>query len=128
MFFTFLDVLTLSLRNNLSKCIFYKKISIVDIAFAIFCSLFSFNEIFIFFDISLLEEELKVYFNSQHVNGTICKHIVFLVGYLQRHQKTNNCVYEMSPFITLNDKLKRNYNFSHTMSLHCTRQHQAVEA
>ena len=38
----------------------------------------------------------KLYFNSQHVNDTIYKHSVFLVGYLERHQKTNNYLHEMS--------------------------------
>ena len=35
----------------------------------------------------------------------------FLVGHLGRHQKTYNCLYEMCPFIALNDKLKLSYNY-----------------
>ena len=40
-------------------------------------------------DLQAKEKELLLYFNSQHVNGTIYRHIVCLVGYLGRHQKTN---------------------------------------
>ena len=52
----------------------------------------------------------KLHFNSQHVNGTFTN-ILFLVGYLGRYQKTNNCLYDMSPFVALYDKLKWNYNY-----------------
>ena len=58
----------------------------------------------------LKRERTKLYINSHHVSDTIYKHY-FLVGYLGRHHETNNCLYEMSHFITLNDKIKRNYNY-----------------
>ena len=52
------------------------------------------------------EEELNIISitNMLKIQFTKC----FLIGYLGRHQKTNNCLYEMSPFIELNDELRRN--------------------